>query len=60
MIEEASYTCPSCGESIVIPIDISAGLEQSFVEDCPVCCCPVVLDLRIDPDGSAVLLAEPE
>ncbi len=36
----AAYTCPTCGESIVIPLDPSAGREQEFVEDCPVCCNP--------------------
>ena len=38
MTSEASYTCVSCGEEIVIPIDYSAGTSQEFVEDCPVCC----------------------
>jgi hypothetical protein len=25
MNDEASYTCDSCGEEIVVPIDLSAG-----------------------------------
>lgn len=40
MKDEASYLCDSCGEEIVLPIDISAGAEQEYVEDCPVRCCP--------------------
>jgi hypothetical protein len=35
---EGSYICDSCGEEIVIPLDISEGASQSYVEDCPVCC----------------------
>lgn len=38
--EEASYWCASCGEEIVIPVDLSAGTAQDYVEDCPVCCHP--------------------
>jgi hypothetical protein len=38
--DEGSYTCPTCGEQIVIPLDPTAGNEQEYVEDCPVCCNP--------------------
>ena len=38
MQEEASYLCDSCGEEIVIPLDISAGNPQQYYEDCPICC----------------------
>ena len=40
---EASYICDNCGEEIVVPLDITAGHEQHYVEDCPVCCSPNVL-----------------
>ncbi|MCR9117091.1 MAG: CPXCG motif-containing cysteine-rich protein, partial [bacterium] len=36
MQHEASYTCEACGEEIVIPVDLSAGHRQEYVEDCPV------------------------
>jgi hypothetical protein len=38
MKDQASYVCDSCGEEIVVPIDLSAGSAQEYVEDCPVCC----------------------
>jgi len=38
MKDEVSYVWESCGEEIVVPIDLSAGSEQEYVEDCPVCC----------------------
>ncbi|MEW4527616.1 CPXCG motif-containing cysteine-rich protein [Maioricimonas sp. JC845] len=42
-MDEAEYICPSCGEPIVIPIDVSIGVVQEYTEDCPVCCHPVSL-----------------
>lgn len=50
---EATYVCDSCGEEIVVPVDISAGARQDYVEDCPVCCHPMTLRVDIDPDGEA-------
>lgn len=51
MEDEASYVCGSCGETIVVPIDLSAGNEQVYVEDCPVCCRANVIRLEIGPQG---------
>ncbi len=45
-IDEGSYVCPSCGEQIEIPLDPSAGSDQKYVEDCPVCCNPNVIHLE--------------
>ena len=60
MDDEASYICGACGEEIVVPIDLSQGEEQEYVEDCPVCCRPNVLHVEIDGDGSARVWAEAE
>jgi len=54
MIDEASYTCASCGEEIVIPLDLSAGARQDYVEDCPVCCHANEIRIRIDEHGASV------
>jgi len=54
MQDEASYTCDSCGEEIVVPIDASAGEDQEYVEDCPVCCCPNVIHVMIEGDDVRV------
>ena len=51
MQDESSYTCDSCGEEIVIPIDYSQGSVQHYVEDCPVCCHPNVIHIDIGPEG---------
>jgi hypothetical protein len=47
--EEGRYVCPTCGESIVVPVDASAGAEQVYGEDCPVCCNPNILHVEFDP-----------
>jgi len=60
MNEEASYTCDSCGEDIVIPVDISAGSHQDYVEDCPVCCNPNLIHLDVDEDGQVRVWIEAE
>ena len=56
MNEEASYTCASCGEEIVVPIDLSVGSEQEYVEDCPICCHPNVIHVEVDNHGEERLL----
>lgn len=51
--DEASYVCGSCGETIVVPLDPSAGAAQQYVEDCPVCCTPNEIMVDFDDDGAA-------
>ncbi len=52
MDNETDYVCSSCGEEIVIPVDPTQGRQQEYVEDCPICCCPMVIQIEIRPDGS--------
>jgi predicted RNA-binding Zn-ribbon protein involved in translation (DUF1610 family) len=58
--EEADYVCPACGEVIVVPLDASAGRDQDYVEDCPVCCCPNHLFITRRPDGTVDVRCEAE
>jgi hypothetical protein len=60
MNDEGTYTCDACGEEIVIPLDVSAGTRQDFVEDCPVCCRPNVIHVEVEEDGSVRLWGEAE
>ena len=48
---EAFYICDSCGEEIIVPLDLSAGNHQEYVEDCPVCCRPNVIQVTVDENG---------
>jgi hypothetical protein len=58
--DEASYICDACGEEIVIPLDLSAGESQEYVEDCPVCCHPNTVHVEIDERGEVRVWAEAE
>ena len=58
-ITEKSLSCPYCGESISVLVDDSLP-EQNYVEDCQVCCRPIVLDVSVDVDGDIVVLAHAE
>ena len=60
MEDEASYNCDSCGEEIVVPIDLTAGPRQEYVEDCQVCCCPNVIHVEIGHDGATRIWAQRE
>ncbi len=57
---DASYICDACGEEIVVPIDVSAGESQEYVEDCPVCCNPNLIHVEIDEDGEVRVWGEAE
>jgi hypothetical protein len=54
--DEGAYVCPTCGERIVIPLDPSGGADQTYVEDCPVCCNPNVIHVEFleEPDPPRV------
>ena len=60
MNDQADYVCDSCGEEIVIPLDLSAGGNQQYVEDCPVCCHPNVIHVEIDEDENVRVWAKAE
>lgn len=50
----AEYRCGYCGETVTTVIDISAGPQQSYVEDCAVCCRPNLLRIACDPETMEV------
>jgi hypothetical protein len=41
-LHATSLHCPYCGESIEVLVDCSVD-EQSYIEDCSVCCRPIVM-----------------
>jgi hypothetical protein len=49
VLEEVIVDCPCCGESFALDVDTTAGPEQSYFEDCPVCCRPVEVFVRSRP-----------
>jgi hypothetical protein len=50
--DEAEISCPWCGEPMAIPVDPSEGSDATFVEDCAVCCRPIVIAVHVDRDGA--------
>jgi predicted RNA-binding Zn-ribbon protein involved in translation (DUF1610 family) len=59
--DEGRYVCPTCGEQIVVPLDRSGGIDQQYVEDCPVCCNPNVIHVEFfGDDESPRIWAEAE
>ncbi|MDX2502938.1 MAG: CPXCG motif-containing cysteine-rich protein [Gammaproteobacteria bacterium] len=49
--EEQVISCPYCGESIHVMIDCSSG-EQEYIEDCQVCCRPIIFQVSYGADNS--------
>ena len=49
------YRCPHCNEENFLGVDPSGGSQQRLVEDCPVCCSPIVFEIVVDRDGDAIL-----
>ena len=47
MLQEAAISCPGCGESITLLIDLSVT-DQQYIEDCQVCCQPMCVHARSD------------
>lgn len=42
--------CPNCGEMILLFLDLSIE-AQSYIEDCAVCCRPMVVSYTADENG---------
>ncbi|WLI07749.1 CPXCG motif-containing cysteine-rich protein [Pseudomonas sp. FP597] len=47
MLETEQYDCPYCGEPAEAVLDLSGG-DQSYIEDCSVCCRPIKFTLQTD------------
>lgn len=46
-LQELAASCPYCGEPITVLADCSGG-DQTYIEDCPVCCQPMLVFLTLD------------
>ncbi len=53
-VEHQQIHCPYCGESIEVVIDCSVE-QQSYIEDCSVCCRPINFDISIDSSGELMV-----
>ncbi len=53
---EQRFRCPYCGERISVLVDHSE-LQQDYIEDCEVCCRPIVLTVQIAEHSRVHLVA---
>jgi hypothetical protein len=58
-LTEKTISCPYCDEAITVLVDDSVP-EQRYVEDCEVCCRPIVMDVSVDADGDVAVIARSE
>ncbi len=49
--------CPYCGERVQVQVDAFGVSEESYVEDCPVCCRPWTVHLSREADAVRVRLS---
>lgn len=52
-VGEHPCQCPYCGETITLLLDTSAQ-DQTYVEDCEVCCQPLEVAFAVDAEGDLV------
>lgn len=52
----AVWYCAACGRPNETLVDLGAGFEQEYVEDCTVCCRPNLISLLIDQDTLIIAL----
>ena len=58
-LEAATIQCPYCWEIIETTVDCSVN-SQEYVEDCEVCCKPIVMKIEILPTGIPEVRVERE
>ena len=51
---ELETNCPYCGEPIILVVDEGGGTNQSYIEDCEVCCRPMQVYLSVDDDEYSI------
>ena len=49
LIVPADVQCPTCGEWLTVELDTSQGEDFETVQDCEVCCRPMLLRVRCSP-----------
>ena len=58
-VEETKVACPYCGETIEVLIDCSVE-QQTYIEDCQVCCKPIIFNVEVDSMGNLFVLLRDE
>ena len=58
-LESVLIQCPYCWETLDISVDPTVP-EQEYVEDCQVCCQPIVLTVQLEEGRVVSVDARPE
>lgn len=58
-LTEQTISCPYCGESINVLID-STDAGQEYIEDCQVCCRPIVFVISSTHSGEPTVAVHGE
>jgi len=56
-MEEQFFQCPYCWQNISILLDSSVA-EQTFIEDCEVCCQPIEIMISFEDNEISVFEAK--
>lgn len=59
LLQETPISCPYCGETVTVLVDTSVD-EQEYIEDCQVCCRPIILRLSAPAMGKLTVDARRE
>ena len=51
MIEWVTVHCPYCDEPFETAVDCSVNEHQEYVEDCQICCQPIVFSVLISANN---------
>lgn len=52
--QETYFQCPYCGQQISMLLEELYG-QQTYIEDCEVCCSPIQITFEVD-EGEIVIL----
>jgi hypothetical protein len=52
-LQSVSVQCPYCGETIEVDVELF-GEDQSYIEDCNVCCRPIEFSITESEEGPDV------
>ncbi len=58
LLQGHDVQCPHCWETINVTVDLSIP-EQSYIEDCPVCCKPMMVSYTSADGDLLEFTAEP-
>lgn len=58
-LQEKPISCPWCGERFSVLLDLSVP-HQNYVEDCEVCCAPIVFDVTVQDENDVAVTVSRE